>query len=294
MWRNCSSNLALRKFFKRFTASVADHSLSPLARRRVVITRAESQSAALAQALRASGAEVTSLPLIRIIPPQRFAPFDSALRSLANFDWLVFTSQNAVAATAERLVSCGIHRCKNFDSLRVAAVGPATAHAAEAAGFSVAYVGRGGTAADLVEELASDLCGKRILLPRSDRADAALVTQLCAHRAKVTAVVAYRAVPIDSVDADQKNAIARSDAILFFSPSAVNAFHALVKSGVLSALHEAAAVGAIGPVTLSAVGEAGMRCDFQAQEPSVGEIVAALAAYFEKAKISSVSGVASR
>jgi len=87
---------------------VADHTPSPLAGKRVVITRAESQSATLAAALRAHGAEVVSLPLIQILPPLDYAPLDSALRSLSTFDWLVFTSQNAVTAVAERLAVLGI------------------------------------------------------------------------------------------------------------------------------------------------------------------------------------------
>jgi uroporphyrinogen-III synthase len=101
-------------------------------------------------------------------------------------------------------------------------------------------------------------------------------------------------VALESVDADKKNAVGRADAILFFSPSAVNAFRDLVEVGVLSSLREAAAVGAIGPVTFSALREAGMRCNFQAQEPTGEEIVGALAAHFERANVSSVSGVTSR
>src|SRR5258707_7426053 len=101
--RNCSSIPARAKFSKRFTASVADHTPSPLAGKRVVITRAESQSATLAAALRAHGAEVVSLPLIQILPPLDYAPLDCALRDLAKFDWLIFTSQNAVTGVSDRL-----------------------------------------------------------------------------------------------------------------------------------------------------------------------------------------------
>src|SRR5258705_3800912 len=106
--RKCSSIPARAKFSKRFTASVADHTPSPLAGKRVVISRAESKPATLAAALRAHGAEVVSLPLIQILPPLDHAPLDCALRSLSTFDWLVFTSQNAVTAVAERLAVLGI------------------------------------------------------------------------------------------------------------------------------------------------------------------------------------------
>src|SRR5713101_2930984 len=99
--RNFSSIPARAKFSRRFTASVGDQPPSPLAGKRVVITRAESQSATLAAALRAHGAEVISLPLIQILPPLDYAALDRALRDLAKFDWLVFTSQNAVTGVSE-------------------------------------------------------------------------------------------------------------------------------------------------------------------------------------------------
>jgi uroporphyrinogen-III synthase len=284
---------------------VADHSPSPLAGKRVIITRAESQSATLGEALRAKGAEIVSFPLIRIDPPDDLAPLDAVLRNLSTFDWLIFTSQNAVAAVTDRLatptaavIPSGARNLSSMSvippaSVHVAAVGKSTAEAAEAAGFVVAHTGKG-TAAVLVHELADKLRGKRVFLPRSDRAAAALVAQLRDLGANITEVVAYRTVALDSVDKTQRESVSEADAIVFFSPSAVNAFLALAKSGVLSSLRTDAAVGAIGPVTCVALREAGLRCDFLAQEPSVDEIVVALTTHFEKAKVSSVSGANSR
>ena len=287
---------------------MADHSPSPLAGRRVIVTRAESQSATLAAALRGKGAEVVPLPLLRIAAPQDFAPLDAALRELTNFDSLIFTSQNAVAAVAARLAALQDSKeipasvipsaARNLSfpsrSLHIAAVGKATAEAAQLAGFGVTYVGQGGTAAELVHEFADHLRDKRVLLPRSDRAAAALVAQLRDLGTQVTEVIAYRTIAVASVDRNTRESVSSADAILFFSPSAVNAFLALIKSGVLSSLRTDTAVGAIGPVTRFALREAGLRCDFEAPEPSVNGIVAAFTAHFERAKVSSVSGVNSR
>ena len=82
---------------------MADHSPSSLGGKRIVITRAESQSAPLGAALRAHGAEVDLLPLIQILPPLDYAQLDSVLCKFVNFDWLFFTSQNAVTAIAVRV-----------------------------------------------------------------------------------------------------------------------------------------------------------------------------------------------
>ena len=272
----------------------AEKPSSSLAGKRVVITRAESQAESLAQALRAKGAEVISLPLIRIVPPEDTAEFDSALRNLRTFDWMIFTSQKAVGATVERLSAIGIRPNATHRVPKIATVGKSTATSAESSGFLVAYTGKGGTAADLVQELATDLRGKRVFLPRSDKAATALIRQLEEVGAEVTEAVAYRTVYVADVEANMKEAPAHCDAMLFFSPSAVHAFLSLVKTGVMSSFHKDVAVGAIGPVTVSALREAGIRCDFQASEPRVDEVVAALAAYFERMKMASASGVQSR
>jgi len=273
---------------------VAEQASSSLAGKRVVITRAERQSAALAAALHEKGATTILLPLIQIFPPQDFSSFDAALLDLGNFDWLILTSQNAVAAVVDRLAALGIGERGQLKSAKIAAVGKITSEAAIHEGLAVAYTGKGGTAADLVRELANEFRGKRVFLPRSDRSAAALVNQLRALDAQVTEAVAYHTRNLDSVSQSTRQAIADGDAILFFSPSAVHAFHTLLKSGVLSSLRGDVAIGAIGPVTQSALFEAGMRCDFQALQPSVNEIVAALATHFEAKKVSSISGAISQ
>jgi uroporphyrinogen-III synthase len=288
---------------------VGDQPPSPLAGKRVVITRAESQSATLAAALRAHGAEVLSLPLIQILPPLDYAPLDGALRDLAKFDWLIFTSQNAVTGVSDRLavllnpteaptpvipsvagnLACSANHTTP-ESLRIAAVGKATTEAAQRAGFHVTHVGQAGTAATLVYELALELRGKRVLLPRSDRAAGELVPRLQRLGAEVSEVIAYRTSDTTEVDAAAREAVAACSAILFFSPSAVQSFAALQKSSALNSLTDSVVVGAIGPVTSVALRNAGFRCDFQASEPSVEEIVATLAVHFEKISVPSASG----
>jgi len=269
---------------------VADHSPSSLGGKRIVITRSEPQSAPLASALRAHGAEVVLLPLIQILPPLGYEQLDSALCKFTYFDWLIFTSQNAVTATAERLASLRINVRDLPPASKIAVVGKATAEAAQLAGFKIAHIGQGGTAATLVHELAFELRGRRVLLPRSDRAASELVPRLQKFGAEVTDVIAYRTVNTTEIDPSSREAVAHSDAILFFSPSAVHSFAALQQSSRLEALADGVVVGAIGPITSIALRNAEMRCHFQTSEPSVEEIVATLAVHFEKIKVQSVSG----
>src|ERR1700689_3647314 len=72
---------------------------------RVLITRSPHQASALADQLRALGADPILLPTIELADPTTFAPLDAALAQLDRFHWLLFTSANAVEAFHRRLGS---------------------------------------------------------------------------------------------------------------------------------------------------------------------------------------------
>ncbi|HVO56707.1 MAG TPA: uroporphyrinogen-III synthase [Dongiaceae bacterium] len=255
---------------------MASSTPSPLDGKRIVITRPDGQSAGLRDALIAQGARVIHLATIEIQPPADPAPLDAAAKRISDFDWLLFTSQNAVSAFAARLFKLAFS-AGSFAG-RVGCVGEATARAAMQAGFLKVRAGQGRTASDLVTELAAELKGRRVLLPRSDRADAALLEQLRALGANVTDVVAYRTLDVTAIPSILRDDVAGAHAILFFSPSAAAAFANMIKSGLLPAIAATTLVGAVGPVTHQALLAAGLRCDFEAESPSNDELLAALVA----------------
>jgi Uroporphyrinogen-III synthase len=134
---------------------------------------------------------------------------------------------------------------------------------------------------------------KHIFLPRSDRAGAAHFAQLHLAGAHVREVVVYRTVCSETLDPASVAAAADADAILFFSPSAVHAFVALVDHGVLPPIADSTGIGAIGPVTKeNLLKEAKLRCDFEADEPTIEKIIAALTAFFEKGRATSAGAPA--
>src|SRR5271170_7430849 len=68
----------------------------PLAGKRIVVTRAPAQAGELTRALEGMGAEVLLLPMVAFAPPEDWNPVDAILRNWERFDWVLFTSQNAV------------------------------------------------------------------------------------------------------------------------------------------------------------------------------------------------------
>ena len=176
--------------------------MKPLQDRRILVTRRSEQSRSLVDALSALGATVVEVPLIAQEPPEDGSPLDRALGRLASYEWLAFTSANAVDAVADRLDQLG---GKLPARLRLASVGPATAHA-----IAERFTGRGVDlqpvsryrAEGLVEAFrALDLAGQHVLLPVSDRARDTLAAGLRAQGARVETVIAYRTVtPGDASD----------------------------------------------------------------------------------------------
>jgi uroporphyrinogen-III synthase len=219
--------------------------VKPLAGRRVLVTRGEGQSGRLVDRLRARGADVVEVPMVRIVAPDDPRPFHDALRSLGGGDWLLLTSANAVHAVAEAAGGLAA-------TVRLASAGPATTEAIRSLlpGRPVTAEATGAFGSDgLARALALvDVKGARMLFPVSDRSPATLADALRARGANVEVVVAYRtAVPAGVGERLRAALEAGVDVLTFASPSAVETFARFGGAGC-----PVPAV-AIGPSTASAV-----------------------------------------
>jgi len=261
---------------------VAEASPSPLDGRRIVITRSAAQSVMLAKELSARGAIPVVLPLVSFADPEDFAPFDRAIAEIEQFDWIVLTSAQAVRAVVKRGEELGRSLIRSGSKLRIASVGPVTAEAARQAGLPVEYVAETHTGAALAEELGDRLQGARVFLPRSDRANPDLPAALKRSGAQVTEVIAYRT--LKPTDVDQRNlrqmAEGAADAVLFFSPSAVQHFADLFGGEQLRALQDKLAITAVGPVTANVLRQAGVGRTVLAGDTTAAAVVNALEKHF--------------
>ena len=166
--------------------------------------------------------ELVHTPLITIAEPEDWHALDGAVDRIDSYTLIVLTSRYAVTALLERLLARGADG-RRLAHARLAAIGRATAAALRDRGLAADTVANSEHTEGLLAALreAGPLAGQRVLLPRSFLADDALPAALQAAGAEVTAVTAYRNVPVrNPIQAD----LACLDAVLFTSPSTVRAF----------------------------------------------------------------------
>jgi len=248
-----------------------------LAGKRVLVTRRADQAGGLSERLRGYGAEVVEAPLIRIDPPTDIEAAAAAVSRLATYDYVVYTSVNAVAAVSALAAERGIDL--SAPATRVIALGPATAEAVRAAGLDCEEVAEEFTSdgvADLLRR--ASLAGRRVLLPRSEIGRDELPAALRQDGALVDDVAVYTTNP----DAESARRLEASllgvDVLTFASGSAVAAFMAAVPSGWRRP--DGLLVAAIGPATASAAATAGLRPDIVAAHHTAEGLADAVAAYF--------------
>jgi len=249
--------------------------MTGLAGLRVVVTRAERQADGLAAAFSAAGAAVELLPLLEVVPPADPRFLERAASELALYDWLVFTSANAVEAFLPLAGGALPHR------LRVAAVGPATAESLRAWEIEPHLLAGVAGRAD-AEGLLADLAPRvnrrqRVLLPQAADARPDLLKGLNAAGAEAIAVVAYdKRLPADApARAAELFSTLPLGWVTFTSPRIVRHFAELFGADWERRQGELWAAS-IGPVTSHELRRRGVEPAAEAGEPGDEALVAAV------------------
>ena len=165
----------------------------PLFGKTVLVTRSRQQASDLAAKLAALGARVLIFPTIRIEPPLDDQPLERAVASLADFDWIIFTSANGVESFFSMLDGLGRDgRC--LANCKVCSIGPGTTARLSLRGIRPDLVPERFTTQAVFDALseANEVKGNRFLRPRADIAGKALPQQLRDAGAEVTDIEAYR------------------------------------------------------------------------------------------------------
>jgi uroporphyrinogen III methyltransferase/synthase len=165
-------------------------------------------------------------------------------------------------------------------SARIAAIGPETARAAEAAGLRVDFLPTRYVAEGVAAEFPDAAAGRRILIPRAREARELLPELWRSQGAEVDVVPVYETVP-DRSGAEElcrRLGAGEIDAITFTASSTVRNFLDVLPAEALDGV----TVACIGPVTAETARQAGMRVEVVAEEYTIPGLASALTQYFAR------------
>jgi uroporphyrinogen III methyltransferase/synthase len=274
--------IALREHLRWYDAR-------PLFGKRILITRQKEQAGEFARLLAALGAEPIEAPLIRILPPDDYAPLDTACARIREFDWVVFASANAVEPFLNRLLASTAD-VRALYGVRLCAIGPATAAALARHGLKVDLIPDESVGEAVVDAIgpAAAIAGLKVLLPRGDIGRQVIAHELRRRSAEVTEVIAYRTVLLEP-DREGAPDIYRMllerdiDVVTFTSPSAVKSFVSTVGAEPAADLLRTTVVAAIGPVTAEAAAQYNIQTTIVPAEYNIEALAEAIVRYFERA-----------
>lgn len=246
----------------------------------VLVPRTKDQAAEMSDRLVGHGASPIEVPTIAVEPPRSPAQMERAVKGLVDgrYQWVVFTSTNAVRAVWEKFAEFGLD-ARAFSGVKIACVGEATAERVRAFGISPELVPSGEQSSlGLLDEFPpyDDVFDpvNRVLLPRADIATETLAEGLRERGWEIEDVTAYRTVRAAPPPANIREMIKTGgfDAVCFTSSSTVRNL-----VGIAGKPHARTLVACIGPKTAETAAEFGLRVDVQPETAAVGPLVDALA-----------------
>jgi uroporphyrinogen III methyltransferase/synthase len=252
----------------------------PLFGKRILVTRARSQSSELTQMIDHLGGEAIEFPVIRLVEPKRGDMFNEALHHIGEYNWVIFTSVNGVKFFFDRIRKQKID-IRQMANARIAAIGPKTAAALEEKGLLVEALPDEYKAEALVEHLRPIVKQtEKILLPRADIAREVLAVELRAMGCDVTEVDAYD-TKIDATNAQEiVNMFMQQqiDVLTFTSSSTVRNFVHSIRLATtdIETLLQKTQIACIGPITAKTAKELGLKVDVVAEEYTIDGLVKAV------------------
>lgn len=246
--------------------------------KRVLVTRAAHQASALGDALAARGLTIVAIPAIALEPPSDgYATLHRELERLEDYDWLLFTSANAVEVFAREREELGMEEVP----CRIASIGAATTRALRNAGLRVDLQPETAVAEAFARALRPHARGKRMLLIRAEVARDVLEQAMQAAGADLVIVPAYRTVvPLESIEALRRE-LPHLDAITFTSSSSVRNLMELCDAAELS-IPPATILASIGPITSQTLRECGYEPAVESPTAEVEVLASTLARHINQ------------
>jgi uroporphyrinogen III methyltransferase/synthase len=261
----------------------------PLFGKKIIITRAREQASEFIEKLTLLGAECIEFPTIEVTPPETWDPVDLAVKTLAEYDWIIFTSVNGVRFFIKRLFALG-KDVRDIKGCKIGAIGPKTAAVWHDLGIKPDLVPSEYRAEAIVAAFKKmEGPGRmRILIPRALKAREILPEELRKMGAEVDVVPVYQTIQPDHDTARIKQMLEQGtvDMVTFTSSSTVNNFLSMFTDFNLREKMKSVAVACIGPVTAKTAEEKGLSVNLVPQKYTIDSLTEALVAYLQPESLS--------
>ncbi len=256
----------------------------PLWGLKIMITRALPGASRLARMILDLGGEPVIFPTISITDPENPGPLKTAVGSLKDYDWVIFTSANGVERFFRALKEQGLDS-RALGHLKICAIGPATSKELEVYNLRADRVPDEYRAEAVVELLRDEAeKGSSFLLARAQEAREILPDSLREIGGRVHVVPAYRTV---APDQEQSAAVKESllnqeiDMVIFTASSTVNNLAGIFPDRSLDKLVGPAKVAVIGPITAQTAESHGLTVTVQPLDYTLEGLMEAIVSWRE-------------
>ncbi len=251
----------------------------PLFGKNILITRSKNQSSAIEKLLRSEGANPIIFPTIEIKPINKYKNLDKYLLNSKSFDWILFTSQNAVNPFFDRMFELGID-LRYLSSVKIGAIGSITSDTLKYYGIVPDVVGVNNNSSDFIDEFEDiNFRGLKILLPTGNKSKNYLYNSLIDKGANPTNLEIYKTVEPGYSKSDLYKIFDNGiDICTFTSPSTVENLVKFI-DGDLNLLSKST-IACIGSVTASAAEGIGLRVEIISKEYTIEGLLGAIENYY--------------
>ncbi|MBU0730571.1 MAG: uroporphyrinogen-III synthase, partial [Proteobacteria bacterium] len=237
--------------------------------------------------LEEQGADCIERATIALADPDSWDDLDRELVRIASYQWLLFTSINAVRYFLRRVFAQGMD-VRDLKGPSIGVVGKATADCLLEYGIRADLLPEEFTGEGLADSLIKKgVNGAKILLPRALKAHEILPEKLRAANAEVTVVPVYQNIMPQLDDASLKREIEEGniDVVTFTSSSTVTNFLAMLGLETQEEIQKLLAgvkIAAIGPITAKTIRKNGLTVDIQPENFTIPDLVDSIVTYFTK------------
>lgn len=244
---------------------------------KVLITRPRLQADEISERLRNEGFDPIFFPVIEIKPIENNVALERAVSGLGCYEWIVFTSTNAVDVVFEQFPSA------KWSDVKIAAIGPKTAKALQSHGVEPDFIPEEYVAEALLPGL-GDLVGKWVLLPRAEIARKELPEAICRAGGVPHEIMVYQTLPAQPSLEALETLRSGVNVVTFTSASTVDNFIAIARNNQLDPLNlpNNPVFACIGPVTEQAARAAGLSNIVVAQEYTTEGLLEEIRKYVHK------------